>query len=168
MQVIKELTMRRIGLIAAVVLAAAIVPTAAAVPPAREPVPSPVDEIIPAGLKCSFPLGVQLLTNREKSLTFANGSQLVTGTLKLRLTNADTGESLDVNASGPGRLTVDGDLLHVKQLGGSLQIIGVAEAGGPGAIFTNGHVVYDIDLTTGHSLFLDVRGRLVNLCDELA
>ncbi len=58
---------------------------------------------------CSFDVQVDPLVSKEYITTFTdkNGNiiqQIVTGTLKLSLTNLATGQSLVINASGPGRL----------------------------------------------------------------
>jgi hypothetical protein len=74
-----------------------------ATPPTREPAQIP-DSFTVEGI-CTFTVQVDVLVNREQLTTFSNGTLLVTGTLKLRLTNASNpGNSLVVNASGPARL----------------------------------------------------------------
>jgi hypothetical protein len=160
--------MRRVALVIALVAASVLAPAASADKPLREPLPAGDDEVFPAGTVCPFTLGTHVLTNREKALTFSDGSQLITGTFKLRLTNLDTGQSIDINASGPARLAFEGDILRVTQTGLSILFATAAEPGGPGALYIRGHVRYDVDLTTGEPLFLDVRGRVTDLCDVLA
>ena len=51
-----------------------------------------------------------MLVNREKITTFSNGTQLITGTVKDRLTNAsDPEQSIVVNSSGPATLVPQND-----------------------------------------------------------
>jgi hypothetical protein len=53
--------------------------------------------------------------NREYSVTLRDGSQLITGSLFVRLTNTETGASKVFNISGPSRVTEldDGTLVQV-------------------------------------------------------
>jgi hypothetical protein len=108
-----------------------------------------------------------VVSDRSKSITFSDGSQLVTGTFKVRLTNLDTGESIVVNASGPGRFTVEGDVLHVVGRGAWLLLATADEPGGPGALFIHGHIRFDVDLLTGAPSNLQVRGTMRDLCEVL-
>ena len=60
---------------------------------------------------CSFDVFEELLGNKEKIATFydQNGEiafQVLTGVNKWRFTNVDTGKSIVLNASGPGRFSV--------------------------------------------------------------
>jgi hypothetical protein len=159
---------KRTGLSLTLALFALLAPTVSAGKPLKEPLPPPEDAVHPAGLVCPFPLGEEVLSNRGKSITFSNGSQLVTGTLKERLTNLDTGESIDVNVSGPGTFTVEGDVLHVVGRGAWLLLAAADEPGGPGALFIHGHIRFDVDLLTGAPTSLQVRGTTRDLCDVLA
>lgn len=159
--------MKRIGLFLTFVLLTVLAPTAAADKPQKEQLPPGEDQVFPAGEVCPFTLGTHELTNRGKAITFSDGSVLITGTYKLRLTNLDTGRSIAVNASGPARFSVEGDILHATQTGLSLLLATAAEPGGPGALYIRGHVRYDVDLTTGEPLFLEVRGNMGDLCEDL-
>jgi hypothetical protein len=76
--------------------------------PTREPAPIPPSFTV-EGI-CSFTVQVDVLVNREKITTFSNGTQLITGTVKDRLTNAsDPEQSIVVNASGPATLVPQSD-----------------------------------------------------------
>jgi hypothetical protein len=158
---------KRTGLFLTLALLALFAPTATADKPLKEPLPPPEDAVHPAGLVCPFPLGEEVLSNRGKSITFSDGSQLVTGTLKERLTNLDTGESIVVNISGPGTFTVEGDVLHVFGRGAWLLLATADEPGGPGALFIHGHIRFDVDLLTGAPSNLQVRGSMRDLCEVL-
>jgi hypothetical protein len=158
---------KRTGLFLTFALLLPLAPTAIAAKPVKEPLPAPEPSVFPAGEICPFPLLVETVTNREKSITFSDGSQLITGAFKDRLTNLATGESILVNASGPARLTFDGDILHVVSRGASLLLANATQPGGPGALFVHGFARYDIDLLTGEPLFLVVRGTTRDLCEQL-
>jgi hypothetical protein len=158
---------KRTGLFLTLALLALFAPTATADKPLKEPLPPPEDAIHPAGLVCPFPLAEEVVSDRGKSITFSDGSQLVTGTLKERLTNLDTGESIVVNVSGPGKFTVEGDVLHVFGRGAWLLVATAEEPGGPGALFIHGHIRFDVDLLTGAPSNLQVRGSTRDLCEVL-
>jgi hypothetical protein len=96
-----------------VLLVAALVVLVAAPAPARAtggrwvPAPSvPVD--IPAGVRCDFPLHGEPVVDEVRTrvlATYPDGStkrQAFVGDLVIRLTNTDTGASLDVDVSGSG------------------------------------------------------------------
>lgn len=81
---------------------------ASASPPSSEPVPIP-DSFTVEGI-CSFTVQIDVLMNREKISTFSNGTQLITGAVKMRLTNTSNPDnSLVLNPSGPARLVPLGD-----------------------------------------------------------
>lgn len=159
--------MKCTGLFLTLALLALFTTTATAGKPLKEPLPPPEDAIHPAGLVCPFALGEEVLSDRGKSITFSDGSQLVTGTLKEKLTNLDTGESIVVNVSGPGKFTVEGDVLHVFGRGAWLLLATADEPGGPGALFVHGHIRFDVDLLTGAPSNLQVRGTIRDLCEVL-
>ena len=159
--------MKHTGLFLTFALLLLLAPTAIAAKPVKEPLPTPEPSVFAAGEICPFPLLVETVTNREKSITFSDGSQLITGAFKDRLTNLATGDSILANASGPARATVEGDILHVVSRGASLLLANATQPGGPGALFVHGRASFDIDLLTGEPLFLVVRGNTRDLCDRL-
>lgn len=108
--------MRRTVVGVAVVAALALMPAAArATPPIREPLGG--DDFVLTD-HCTFDIGVELVQNKEIATTFFDKDgnfvrQLVTGVLKVRLTNQeDPQHSVLFNISGPGRyrLLPDGSL----------------------------------------------------------
>lgn len=62
----------------------------------------------PAGSLCSFGLKVEPVVSNEYMMTLPDGSVLITGSLFIRLTNIDIGESRLVNISGPTKISADG------------------------------------------------------------
>jgi hypothetical protein len=108
--------MRRTVVGVAVVAALALMPAAArATPPIREPLGG--DDFVLTD-HCTFDIGVEFVQNKEIATTFFDKDgdfvrQLVTGVLKVRLTNQEDPEhSVLFNISGPGRyrLLSDGSL----------------------------------------------------------
>jgi hypothetical protein len=90
---------------------------AAAAPPTRQPNPLPTDPFIFTDTlgknPCGFPVLLQITTNKEILTTFTRKSGVTsihtTGALKVRLTNTDTGTTIDRNISGPILATVNSD-----------------------------------------------------------
>ena len=110
-----------------------LVPGAAADSPSRDFVPA--SDFTISG-SCSFDVGVEVLVNKEYSITFSDGQTLVQGALKLRLTNLSSpGQSVVLNVPGPGLFTTGSD--------GALTI----DARGPWMFFFPGTLVY----SPGHS-----------------
>jgi hypothetical protein len=142
---------------ALVVLIAAT--AALAAPPTREPL---VLEDFVAENVCSFPVLIEATANKEFVTFFEDGRILVTGKLFARLTNVETGESLELNISGPVTVT-DTEVLR----GRGLLILFPEDAGGPGLVLTSGRVV----LIRGEDGFIanaSITGRSVDVCAALA
>jgi len=111
-----------------------LAPAAGAEKPAREFIPA-ADFVIEGS--CSFDVGAHFVVNKEYGITFSNGSTLVTGALKVTLTNlSNPSKSITLNIPGPGLLTFNSD--------GGLTI----DARGPWLFFFPGVLLY----STGHSL----------------
>jgi hypothetical protein len=95
------------SLAALVVFAAIVVPVAAASGPDIEPVPAE-DFTLPADI-CGFEVAVDILANKEKAIIFGDGRTMITGTLKVRLTNLDgPTRSIVLNIPGPGSFDESG------------------------------------------------------------
>ncbi len=161
--------MRRFLLIAALVVASSVVaaPPAAAQKPVKEPLPAHPDEVFID--ICAFPVMVQEVVNKTKTITFPDGRVIYSGALKVRFTNLETQKSIVVNASGPGVQTPRNDGgFRLKATGHWYWLF---EAGflGPGApaqlLLTVGRVVFTVTGTGEASL---VGGRRTDLCQRLA
>ena len=109
--------MRRI---CSLMLAAALVlvsaQTVLAAKPDREPLELPPTLEFAAGEACDFPVLVEFLANRGKTLTFYDDAgnairQIGTGTLKIRVSNLadESVVPLDLNISGPIHTTLHPD-----------------------------------------------------------
>jgi hypothetical protein len=153
----RNLTICTLGLAAVL---AVLAPTAGADPPTREFIPA--SDFTISG-SCSFDVGVHIVANKEYGITFANGATLVTGMLKLTLTNLSSpSRSITLNIPGPGLSTATSD-------GGVL-----IDARGPWVFFYPGVLLYSI----GHSILSisasgvfslsQQGGTSTNLCTVLA
>jgi hypothetical protein len=89
----------------AALTAVLLVPTAAADPPTREF--APAADL--TGQFCKgFQVHIHVVQNKEYFTVFSSGAALITGVLKLEVTNLSTGKTLALNASGPGVFNADG------------------------------------------------------------
>jgi hypothetical protein len=88
-----------------------------AVPPTRQPNPLPTDPFIFTDTlgnnPCSFPVLLEITTNKEIVTTFTRQSGVTsihtTGALKVQLTNTVTNKMIDRNISGPILATKNSD-----------------------------------------------------------
>jgi hypothetical protein len=149
------------SLVALLLVAAIAVPVAAADKPVKEPSPSD-DFTIPASI-CGFEVRVEILADNGKAITFGDGRTMISGTLKVRLTNlADPTRSIVLNISGPGTFDASGVLTATGPwlfffLPGELGV------GSPPILaFTKGRVLID---DTGFHL---LGGTRTDLCPQLA
>jgi hypothetical protein len=152
----------------------------AAIPPARVDVP--FDEPIILSDVCPFAVEIAPLTSGERLTTFFDRQgtpvmQLTTGPLKVRITNPDTEESIDLNISGPGRLVINEEQGTFTQQGPWLTVVFPgAFADDPdfaGLFLTKGPVVSEceFDPTTSACTFLRytaITKNVTDLCAALA
>jgi hypothetical protein len=100
--------------------------------------------------------------------------ELTTGPLKVRVTNLDTGESIELNVPGPGRLVIDEEQATLTQEGPWLTFVfpGAFEDDPDfelGLYFTKGTVVAAFDPETGAFLtYTAITQNRTNLCEVLA
>jgi len=133
------------GLLLGLTCICLLAPTTLAGGPSRDPTPPPPGTVISlTNGECSFPVDLLLLTNKEYTLTFVNGAQIITGHLTVRVTNVDTGSSVDLNVSGPAFTSVGGSTQAL--LGASLLFLpaGALGAGSAGVLWlTRGPILID-------------------------
>jgi hypothetical protein len=132
----------------------------------------PVD--LPAGF-CSFPTHYDVVANKEygKITTLPDGTTVIvlTGSFKMSATNVDTGESVLLNASGPGTITFYPDGSFTVDGTGHWLIFNLAtdaaQFGLPAVMLTSGqfHETFD---ATGTLTELSVTGGVTDVCAELA
>ena len=89
----------------AALAAVLLVPTAAADPPTREF--APAADL--TGQFCEgFQVHIHVTQNKEYFTSFSSGATLITGVLKVEVTNVSSGKTLALNISGPGTFSADG------------------------------------------------------------
>jgi hypothetical protein len=152
-----------------VVLAAAaalVLPTAAG---ADKPVKEPI-EFEPFVLEgvCSFPAFVEA-DEKEKARIFPDGVVSITGKFKARITNLDSGRSVELNVSGPTTLTPQPDGTLVEILRGHAGIILFStDVGGPAFLLTTGRVVIVYDEEGNVRSFEHHGGTTTDICALLS
>jgi hypothetical protein len=130
--------------------------------PIRQDVSDPFEQTVEN--VCSFPVLITSLTNNEVLTTYSDGRQTVTGQLTVRLTNVNTGQSIDVNISGPVTYTPTSEGFIAVFRGRSL-------------IFPNS--TYDFFISSGRTIMgvspdmkfftlLNVTGSMFDVCAALA
>jgi hypothetical protein len=62
-----------------------------------------------------FDVLVTPLVDKEYATTFDNGAVIITGRLVIQVTNLSTGDSIVVNASGPGFVSEDGTTVTFRE-----------------------------------------------------
>ncbi len=130
--------------------------------PTRSPVPLGTVTVTDV---CEFPVLIEEIVNREKAATFADGRQIVTGTLKVRATDTETGTSRMLNISGPVHVSPDGSTFTF--FGRSLIVLTAAQTGGTASLtLTTGRttLVYNAD---GTVTVVPSRGGSTDLCAAL-
>jgi hypothetical protein len=155
-----------IALAGAMVLVSSTAAVAGA--PTREPA-SPLDATFDAGEVCVFSVHIESIGEDVGTITtFPDGHLLLTGRFFVRITNLETDESIVVNASGPFVQSFPEDGTTVFDVHGPfIWILFSGDVGGPGLIYTTGHV----SAVASPEFFLtsfDVLGTQRNLCDDLA
>jgi hypothetical protein len=95
--------------------------------------------------------------------------QLITGPLKVRVTNATTGESLDLNIPGPGRIVEDGT--RFIMMGPWLQIVQpdtlLDDPEFKALFVTRGRVVTETDENGVIVRFISINGAVDDICTAL-
>jgi hypothetical protein len=148
--------------VTAAAAAALFIPVASADKPVIEPSPFPDA----SGRYCEdFDVLVHATTNRGRTYIFSSGAVMFTGALKVEVTNVESGKTISLNISGPGKISAEGDVLT-----GSGPWLFFGEAGffGPGSppeLSTNNGAIA-IDLTDGS--FITRIGHSVDLCPLLS
>jgi hypothetical protein len=112
-----------------------------------------------------------VLAVKEYSKTFADGRQLINGKVFLRVTNAETGKSIEVNASGPGTITM-GENGAVTFVNRGRALIGFDPGtfgpGSPGILeITKGLVVIAVD-ENGNVTYTKKSASTQDVCAILA
>ena len=111
---------------------------------------------------CKFPVRIEITANKEYVKFFSDGRLLVNGKLFVRITNLNTGKSMDVNISGPANVTLTSE----RNMGRGLLLLFPEDAAGPGVFLNTGR----LDVIRGEDGFITnytVRGTSVDVCAAL-
>ncbi len=148
----------------------ALVPNSAALAdkPVRESLPFETDYVEGA---CSFDVKVESLFNKAKATTFFDKQgnvrfQLLTGALKLRLTNLSTGEFVDENNQSLVRIVPQSDGTTIVRISGPF--VGVGVPGFPPLFAFHGKVVLTIDASGALVSVTRTPGPVTDFCATLA
>jgi hypothetical protein len=155
-----------VSLVAAGILA----PVAAADPPEHIPLPGSEPFVIEGS--CDFPVLLEEVANRTKLTIFSDGREVVTGQLKVRLTNLDDpSNSLVFNISGPGITTPrDDGGFRLKATGAWRWFFAPGElgAGSPGMLVTTHGQARLVGTGEGELSFELLSGTQREVCPRLA
>ena len=137
-------------------------PAVSATAPIQTRVSEPASLVLPGVDFCGFDVEAEI-EQKFKLIEFTGDrgtwvTAQTVGKINVVLTNVETGESLRLAIPGPGFIDVDGDLVTGT---------------GPWVIFIEGHIQYLVGrITFAPDPFgvraVEVRGRVVELCDVLA
>jgi len=155
-------------LVLTAVLALGAAATASADPADRTPIPPPSDQI---STGCGFPVLVEYVEWNVISTTFSSEAsplvEIQSGVAKVRLTNLETGESIELNISGPLTLQVFADGSTVESRVGPWLFVDVPPGQGvPPLFLSEGRVTFTFD--AAGNLTIASSGRVVDLCAQLA
>lgn len=165
----EERSMKRLRAVCLAIMFALVLatPVLAAEGPTR--VFAPVDPATldaPAGQFCPFAVMIEFLNQKTYALVF-DDRIIVSGRVTVRVTNVETGESVERNISGPGVFTVLPDGSFLVEGGGPWFIyLPDTAPDGPGLWFTTGRLT---GLFTGGNLTdWTVQGTVTDVCALLA
>lgn len=158
--------LRRLALITAVVALAAplgFAAPAAASTPQREPVVFPDELVLPAGAFCPWEGLVTFPMNREVATTFFNtdgtiARVVVTGSLRVTITNVDNDESITLNI--PGVLVTVNDIVTYTGRNIIFPVEGALD-------LVSGRVVVTVD-SEGFQHPVEIAGLSIDVCTLLA
>jgi hypothetical protein len=130
---------------------------------------------VPAGQVCSFGLAAAPVANNETTTIYpadANGDvrEIITGTLKLQLTNTNTGKSIVVNVSGPGTVVLHPDGSASEDLRGSglVFFFPTANPAGPATYLFTGHTTLSFDPAGNLTLVSTTDKSPLDICGALS
>jgi hypothetical protein len=148
----------------AVVLSLVAVPAATADKPVFEPVTNPP---LTGNFCPGFAVTITA-TSKETAKTFSSGATIVTGSYRAGIENLTSGQTVDVNASGPVFFSADGSTVTLR---GRTLLFGEAGdlgAGSPPQVLeVSGVVTVTLD-SAGQLVSITTRGAVRDICAELA
>jgi hypothetical protein len=153
-----------------ILVAGILAPVAGADPPEHIPFP-PSEPFVIEG-SCDFPVLLEEVVNKEKLTVFSDGREIITGSLKVRLTNLDDpSSSLLLNISGPAFFTPrDDGGFSLKATGSWLWFFAPGELGegSPGMMFTTHGQARLVVTGEGDTSFELLSGTRGEVCPRLA
>jgi hypothetical protein len=127
----------------------------------------------PAGVVCPFALSVEPIVDgasatthydKQGDIRWIHGS----GPLVYRYTNDDTGTSVDLNISGPGKQTEGADgLIHIDGTGPWSLAFFPGDSPSSTFLYLKGHLHFTVDPTDGTLTLVSHTGTVENICDML-
>jgi len=119
---------------------------------------------------CAFPVVIDILVNKEYVTTFTSGpkdqQQLITGALKVRVTNVPTHKAVDLNVSGPIQVIPHEDgTVSVISLGATLWPFTDPQPGLPRLAVVDGRLEAVFDPTFRVT---SVQAHVVDVCALLS
>jgi hypothetical protein len=159
-----------------VVAAFAIAPSSPALARGDGWEPLPAQAFVLPDEVCGFPVEVSFPVNQEYAKTVSQDDVTtvlrITGRLVERLTDLDTGASIDVQVSGPLTLTLHADtgMFDVDGQGNSAVLFlqqDQEQFGVPGIALVSGHVIETVDGATNDVISLSIRGHVDDACSRL-
>ncbi len=114
---------------------------------------------------------IETTANKEFIKTFSNGRQLINGAFRARVTNLDSGASLDLNIPGPGGVTENADgSVTLKSHGPWLIWFfpGDLGPGSPGQLFVNNGNLVQTFHADGRVTVDKQTGSQTDICAALA
>ena len=126
------------------------------------------DFTLPADI-CGFPVGFTTTKGKTVETDFSNGTSRFTGQFQATATNLVTGKAVDLNASGPLRVTFDGGVLTFDSYGNSLIVFfpGDSDLIPAGIYIFTGKMTVGVDPATGQIISIAPSHRSTGLCDLL-
>ncbi len=119
---------------------------------------------------CPFGVQIDVLVYKQKEIDVKHGITMMTGSLKVRLTNVDSGTALDLNIPGPGKNISSSDGATTTEIMTGPWLLGVPEGVlpdfNPRLFLSQGRVVGLAD-ADGNWLSLTVHGNVTDLCAAL-
>jgi hypothetical protein len=166
--------MRRLSLIlsSTIVLALLAASVASAEAPTRIPWPTE-NSTLPASI-CGFAVDVRVISQNETLTIFSDSSVILTGTLKLTLSNTVTGKTITRNVSGPVFVRPNADGSGTETLTGHSFLAFAQGELGPGSApmlaYTTGPVILQFDKFVGGHIvgYSHTSGTTEDLCRTLA
>ena len=167
--------MQRLARLVAACAAAALTVATAAMADKPDRTPSQVDPPVtfPAGDVCPFELTLAELVDRSILTTHYDKAGNVrwehsAGAVALRFTNESNGRSVDLNISGPGKITTGADgLVHIDATGLWALILFPTDSPASTALYIKGHTHFTIDPNAGTLTLVSYKGTAKSICDMI-